>query len=155
MKKTTHYTGHRWTTQELQTLMRLWADEVQLFDIAEQLKVTTHAVLHIVGRMRKEGVPLARRKRGHVAGRANKPWSQGEVEFLMRKREEKATSEEIAVSLGRSFNSVSAMIATLRKEGVPVAMRGMGVRRLWNAESLKAVAAQRPETKIIQMEATA
>ena len=32
---------------------------------------------------------------------------------------------------------ISAMIQNLRKEDVPIAMRGSGVRRLWNPDTLR------------------
>jgi biotin operon repressor len=145
MKKTKHYTGHRWSTEELKQLMALWSSGESLESIASTINVTTAAVLKTVGRLRQNGIPLQRRTRGHVANRTNKPWTQGEVEYLLRRREEKATSEEIANELGRTWAAVSAMIGNLRSENVPVAMRGNGVRRLWNADSLKGVAVQMPE----------
>lgn len=153
MTKTTHYKGHRWTTKELRTLMDLWAAGAELAVIADTLNATTAAVAEMVQRMRKNGIPLERRRRGHVAGRSNKLWTQGEVEFLVRRRMEKATSEEIAMELGRTWNAVSAMITKLRHESVPIAMRGCGVRRLWNAESLKAITVQAPEANVIELNA--
>lgn len=153
MKKTTFYKGHKWTPDEVRKLMALWADEEPLPLIAEALNQTTSAVLKMVQRLRKEGIPLARRRRGHVAGRANKPWSQGEVEFLIRRRSEKATLEDIGVALGRSWNAVGAMVQTLRKEGVPIAMLGNGVRRLWDANALIGLATQSSESKIIELDA--
>ena len=137
MKKTTHYKGHRWTHEELIKLMQLWANEVPILDIANQLKSTQISILKQVQRMRKDGIPLARRRKGHVANKSNNCWTQGEVEYLLRRRNEKATSNDIAIELERTPNAVDAMIQKLRKENVKVAMRGNGVRRLWNAESLK------------------
>jgi len=151
MKKTLHYTGHRWTTEELRLLMQMWASRESVSDIATKLEVTTASVLKMVGKLRSNGVPLERRTKGHVAGRSNKSWTQGEVEYLIRRREEKATCEEIGIELGRTWNAVNAMIGNLRKEHVPVAMRGHGVRRLWNVDSLKAVAIQSGDCKIIEM----
>lgn len=154
MKKTKHYTGHRWTTQEIKDLMQLWDKDATLQEIAELLNVTTTAVLKMVLRLRKEGIPLRRRTKGHQAGQSWKPWTQAEVEYLVRRRAEKATCEEIAADLGRSWNAVNCMIGTLRKEGAPVAMRGMGVRRLWNVDALKAQAVRYApdELKVIQMD---
>ena len=139
MKKTTHYKGHRWTTDELKQLMTMWAANKPLEEISSELKVTQVALLKQIQRMRKNGIPLSHRRNGHVAGRKNNNWTQGEVEYLLRRRNEKATSEEIGAELGRSPNSIDAMIQKLRKEDVNVAMRGNGVRRLWDAEALKAV----------------
>lgn len=153
MTKTPHYKGHRWTTKELRTLMELWAAGAELEVIADTLNATTAAVAEMVQRMRKNGIPLERRRRGHIAGRSNKLWTQGEVEFLVRRRMEKATSEEIAMEIGRTWNAVSAMITKLRNESVPIAMRGQGVRRLWNAEALKAVTVQAPEANVIELNA--
>lgn len=151
MKTTKHYKGHRWTTDELRKLMELWAAKTELPAIAEQLKSSTASVLKMVQKLRKNGIPLERRRKGHVAGRTNKLWTQGEVEYLLRRRVEKATVEEIAIELGRSIQGVHGMIQKLRGEGVPVAMFGQGVRRLWNADALKGVAIQSPD--IIDIEA--
>lgn len=139
MKKTTHYKGHRWKTEELKSLMIMWANDTPLPEISEKLNVTQVSLLKQIQRMRKNGIPLARRRNGHTTGRKNNNWTQGEVEYLLRRRNEKATSEEIGAELGRSANAVDGMIQKLRKEDVNVAMRGNGVRRLWDAESLKAV----------------
>lgn len=154
MKTTKHYKGHRWTTDELRTLMQFWANGQELSAIAEKLNVTTYAALKMVNRLRKNGIPLERRTKGHVAGRVNKPWTQGEVEYLVRRRAEMATSDEIATELRRTHQAISGMIAKLRSENVPVAMRGNGVRRLWNADSLKAVSLQSPEANVIELDAT-
>src|SRR5687768_13181419 len=107
MKKTTHYKGHRWTTEELKILMAMWAAGESLDSITQTVNATQNAILKQVQRMRREGIPLARRKAGHTAGRSNKPWSQGEVEYLIRRRAEKATADEIALELGRSGIAVS------------------------------------------------
>lgn len=149
MKTTKHYHGHRWTTDELKQLMQRWADREPLADIAEALGVTQTAVLKMVQRLRTNGVPLERRTKGHIAGRSNKPWTQGEVEYLIRRRDEKATSEEIAIELGRTTNAVNSMIGQLRSQQVDVAMRGCGVRRLWNADALKVVTLQSPNLQLI------
>jgi len=152
MKTTTHYKGHRWTTAELRDLMKYWQDGVVLADIAEVLNATQSSVLKMVQKLRKSGIPLERRERGNIAGKSYKPWTAGEVEYLIRRRSEKATSVEIAVELQRTGNAVDAMIAKLRKENVPVAMRGQGVRKLWNPDALKGVAMQDPESKTIELE---
>lgn len=153
MKKTTHYKGHRWTTEELRQLMQLWADKEPLDAIADSLNSKPAAILKMVNKLRKNGIPLERRRKGHWAGRSNKPWTQGEVEYLIRRRSEKATAEEIGEELGRTPNAVSGMIHNLRSQNVPVAMLGCGVRRLWNPDALKAVAMQSPDMKVIEMDA--
>jgi biotin operon repressor len=152
MKKTTHYKGHRWTTDELRQLMLAWAAGDGLYAIADSLNVTLSAVLKMIQKLRKNGIPMQRRHGGHVAGRSYRSWTQGEVEYLIRRREEKATCEEIGVELGRTPNAVHGMIQKLRQEQVPVAMRGNGVRRLWNADELKAVAVQSPDDHIIELD---
>lgn len=139
MKTTKHFHGHRWTNEELKNLMIMWAADDSLEKIASQLKVTTTAILKQVQRMRKQGIPLAIRRNGHVSGVKNKNWTQGEVEYVLRRRNEKATSEEIGVELGRSTNAVNGLIGRLRKENVDVKMRGNGVRKLWDVNSLKAL----------------
>lgn len=142
MKKTNHYKGHRWTNDELKLLMKMWSEDAQLSEISSTLNSSTVSILKQVQRMRKNGIPLAKRKAGHEFGIANRNWTQGEVEYLLRRRNEKASSEEIASEIGRSSNSVDAMIGKLKNEGVNVQMRGNGVRRLWDSESLKAVSMQ-------------
>ncbi len=151
MRTTTHYKGHRWTTEELRTLMQLWAAKESLIEIAAKLNVTTASVLKMVQKLRKNGIPLERRKAGHVSGRVNQLWTQGEVEYLLRRRSEKSTVDEIAGELGRTWNGVNGMIAKLRSEQVPVAMMGNGVRRLWNPDALKAVAVQDPDSNVIEL----
>ena len=137
MKKTPHYKGHRWSQEEVVALMAMWADGKAPSEIADHLNVTPFAVAKMVVRMRANGIPLQRRTRGHVAGRSNKPWTHSEVEFLIRRRRDRATMDSIALDLGRTHYSVSAMIQKLQSEGVDVPMYGMGVRRLWDATSLR------------------
>lgn len=138
MKTTTHYKGHRWTDGEIKTLMSMWAQGYPPAEIAEALNATPFAIAKMVVRLRKSGIPLTRRKRGHVAGRSNQPWTQAEVEYLVRRRRERATMDEIATDLGRTPYGVAGMIQKLRGEDVQVPMYGMGVRRLWDPTSLRA-----------------
>lgn len=137
MKKTTHYTGHRWTNDEIKSLMKQWVGNVPLIEIASDLKVSQLALLKQIQRLRGSGIPLPNRTNGHQLGIKNRNWTQGETEYLIRRRNEKANCTEIGNELNRSPNSIQAMIQTLRKENVHVAMRGCGVRRKWDAEYLK------------------
>lgn len=147
MKKTEHYKGHRWTNDEMKTLIELWNNpEVPVKDIATKLNVTHYAILHHVGRMRKHGIRLLKRRAGNFAGRHNKSWTQGEIEYLVRRRNEKATNEDIANELGRTWNAVQVMIGKLRSEDLKIAMRGHGVRRLYDVEALKSVSLQLTES---------
>jgi biotin operon repressor len=134
VKRQSH--GHRWTDEELKSLMASWAEGWDVAIIADNLNVTRAAVLKMVVRLRSNGIPLAKRQAGHVAGRRNQPWTQEEVEYLVRRREQLATTEQIAIDLQRSWSSVQLMIGKLRKEGVPVKMLGCGVRRLWDPAKL-------------------
>lgn len=131
MKKTVHYKGHRWTNEEIKLLMKMWGEERTIDEIGEALNTTRYALNKMVTRLRNEGVPLKHRTKGNTADRAFNLWSQGEVEYLVRRRQEKATAEEIASELGRTYIAVQGMIQKLRKEGVNVPMRGNGVRRKW------------------------
>lgn len=142
MKTTNHYKGHRWTESEIKTLMKVWSEGELLDCIASDLKVSRVAVLKQIQRLRANGIPLTRRKNGHALGAKNRAWTQGEIEYLLRRRNEKATSEEIAIELDRAPNAIDAMIQKLRKEGVSIAMRGQGVKRLYDVEKLKAVSIQ-------------
>lgn len=135
--------GHRWTDMELRQLIGKWMEGESLDALALHFKCTRHGINKQVLRMRREGIPLPRRAAGHVADRSNKPWTQAEVEFIVRRRNESATAEQMAVELGRSFLSVQGMIAKLRKEGIAVRMLGSGVRRLWSPESLREAIAGR------------
>ena len=144
MKTTKHRHGHRWSTEEVRRLMVLWEDESKTAaEVAAELGATESACNRMVRRLRAEGVPLRRRRQGHKPFRACKLWTQEEIEFLFRRRLAGATVDDIAGELGRSFSAVQGMIHQLRTEGVPVAMRGNGVRRLWDANALKAAAASR------------
>lgn len=129
--------GHRWTNEELKKLMAMWHDSASLDDMSIILGVTRFAISKKVTQLRREGIPLLRRTKGHQAGRRNKPWTQSEVEYLIRRRNEQATAEQIASEIDRSFLGVQAMIQTLRKAEIPVRMLGCGVRRLWSIETLK------------------
>jgi biotin operon repressor len=140
MKTTKHRNGRRWTTEQLKSLMEMWAAGRPVEEIAAELEATTHAILKMVQRLRGDGIPLARRTRGHKHGRANKPWTQEEIEYLYRRRLAGATDEEIAIDLGRSWSAVQNMASVLRQGGAPIAMRGQGVRRLWSVEALKGAA---------------
>ena len=131
--------GHRWTMEELSKLMNLWQDGVELRNIAQEMQSTPHAILWIVQRLRSNGVPLTRRTKGHVSGRSNRYWTQGEVEYLVRRRNENATNETIAIELGRSECAIQAMVANLRTNLVTIPLKGRGMRRLWNPDALKAI----------------
>jgi biotin operon repressor len=153
MKTTRHRTGRRYTTDELKKLMDMWEAGSTVLEIAEVLKTGSKGVDSMVVRLRREGIPLTRRTRGHKTNRFNKPWTQEEIEYLFRRRLEGDTADDIASSLGRTASAVAGMINKLRDEGVPVAMRGNGVRRLWNAESLKAAAVGRFDSTEIALAA--
>lgn len=152
MKKTTHYKGHRWTTDELRLLMKLWSDDTPLEEIARQLNATEMAISKQVFRLRREGIPLERRINGHPIGMRNKAWTHADVQYLLRRRLDYATAEQIGVELGRTRPAVCAMIQNLRKEQVPVAMRGNGVRRQWDANLLKAFAVNQPTCETVELD---
>lgn len=139
MKTTTHYKGHRWTNDELKTLMSMWQNDLQIDNISKKLSCTRSAILKQVQKLRMNGIPLKRRDAGHRNGIKNTLWTQGEMEYLLRRRNEKATSEQIAIEIGRTHNAVDAMIGKLRKQNINIAMRGNGVRKLWDAEALKMI----------------
>lgn len=143
MKTTKHRHGRRWSTEELKKLMTLWSEDVPLEEIASKLEATSHGILRMVQRLRADGIPLKRRVKRHKPGRSNKPWTQEEIEYLYRRRLAGATVEEIASDLGRTWQAAQNMVYKLRSEGVPIAMRGQGVRRLWSAEALKGAATGR------------
>ena len=137
MKKQSN--GHRWRTEELAALIEMWSNNVPFAEMAEALRVTESAIRKMSIKLRSSGVPLAYRKAGHKPNRYNKAWSHAEVEFVIRRRREGASSEMIASEIGRSFFGVQGIVQKLRKEGVGVPMLGNGVRRLWDANALKAL----------------
>lgn len=139
MITTEHYKGHRWSTDEIKSLIKMWQNGLSIDYIGQQLNSTSVAILKQVQRLRKNGIPLSRRRNGHKDKIINRLWTSGEIEYLLRRRNEKATSEEIGVELNRTPNSVDAMIQKLRKQNVNVPMRGNGVKRLYDIEALKAV----------------
>lgn len=134
--------GHRWTEEEIREVIGMWLAGKLATEIGAHFGVRGRAIMKLVGRLRREGIPLPKRA-GHVAGRHNRPWTQEEVEFLVRRRNERANAEQIASELDRSHNAVSAMISKLRQEGVNIRLIGHGTRRLWSAERLRAAMAGR------------
>jgi biotin operon repressor len=130
--------GHRWTTEEMKAFATLWTDGEPLVEIAKVFGVTERAINHLVVRLRKSGIPLPYRKQGHKPDRYNKLWSHAEVEYVIRRRNDGATAEQIAAETGRTFYGVQGIIQSMRTKGVAVPMLGQGTRRLWDAEALKA-----------------
>lgn len=129
--------GHRWTNDELKVLANAWQSSVPAEIIGKHLLVSAYAVRKMAFKLRQNGIPLTYHRKGHVAGRRNMLWSQSEVEYLIKRRKDKATAEEIATELNRTFMGVQGMIAKLKSEKVHVGMLGCGKRRLWNADVLR------------------
>jgi biotin operon repressor len=134
--------AHRWTEEEMRELIGMWLSGKPVEEMALRFGVRPRSIMRLAGRIRREGVPLPKRG-GHIAGRRNKPWTQEEVEFLVRRRNERANAQQIAEELDRSHCAVSAMISKLRQEGVNVRLLGQGTRKLWSAASLRAAMAGR------------
>lgn len=141
--KLTARNDRRWTQSEITLFIAAWLAGKELDEIAAQFGTTRYAINKLAGRLRRDGVALPRRNAGHRAGRRNKLWTQSEVEFLVRRRNEQATAEQIALELDRSFLAVQGMIQKLRIEGIDVRKFGQGKRRLWDAETLKGAIAGR------------
>lgn len=131
--------NHRWTNEEMASLIRMWGDNIPQVEIAQTFGVSTPALNKVVTRMRNAGVPLQYRQKGHQAGRVNKLWSQSEVEYLLRRRSERISVNQIAAEMNRTPYGVNGMILRLRSEGVQVTMLGQGVKKLWNPDMLKAL----------------
>lgn len=147
MKETKFYTGHRWSNDELKQMMAMWAADDSVDAIATALNSSRTAVLKMVQKLRKNGIPLKRRTPGNNASRAWKPWTQEEISFLIRRRGEKATVDQIAFELGRTVNAATQMIQVLRRNDVPVPMFGQGVRRLWDANELRVIVETMPNVE--------
>lgn len=135
--------GHRWTEAEMREFIGMWMRGDDSDAIASHFKVTQRTVYKLAQRIRREGVPLPKRNQGHIAGRHNKPWTQEEVEYLVRRRNDRANAAEIGKELDRTHAAVAGMIGKLRQEGVNVRMLGHGVRRLWNPASIRLAMAGR------------
>lgn len=134
--------GHRWTEVEMREFIGMWLECKEAAEIGKHFGVTVRSVLNLAGRLRREGIPLPKRA-GHIKGRHNKPWTQEEVEYLVRRRNERANAAQIGQELDRSHSAVGAMIYRLRQEGVNVRLIGQGTRKLWDPASLRAAMAGR------------
>lgn len=128
---------HRWTDDELKRLISMWLAGDEVDSIALVFGVTPRGINRQVQRMRANGILVPRRKRGHRAGRSNQLWTPEEVEYLVRRRNERASIEGIANELNRSFCAVQGMVERLKHEGVLVRAFGQGKRRLWDADRLR------------------
>ena len=135
--------GKRWTEAEMREFIGMWLAHTEAAEIGRYFGVTVRSVYKLVQRLRNNGVPLPPGKRGHVPERCNRPWTQSEVEYVVRRRNERATASQIAVELDRTHGGVTGLIARLREEGIQVRMLGQGTHRLWNAEELRAAIAGR------------
>lgn len=138
-----HNNGHRWTEKELRLLISMHIEGKEYPEIAKHFGVTVGGLHKQLCRLREEGINLPRRRNGHKGGRTNKPWTQEEIEWVIRRRQESATAEQIANELKRSFFGVQGIIHTLRKKGIKVKMLGQGMRRLWSVDSVNAAIAGR------------
>lgn len=138
MRSTKDKNGHRWTTEKLQEFIGMWLRNVPTEEMCIHFELTPNGLGKISQRLRKNGIPLPLRRQGHIAGRRNKPWTQEEVETVIRMRNERASSAEIANTLDRTFFGVQALILKLRnEEDIPVVSLGEGRRRLWDADRLR------------------
>lgn len=135
--------GHKWSEDEMRQLIGMWLSDEPTEKIAGHFGVRPRSILRLAGRIRRQGVPLPKRRAGNSAGRFNKPWTQEEAEYLVRRRNERANAQQIAEELDRTHGAVAGMITRLRQEGVNVRLIGHGTRRLWNAEALRAAIAGR------------
>lgn len=132
------YKGHRWTNEEIKVLMRMWEAGSSVEVISDKLNSTAYAINKMIVKLRSNGIPLSRRDKGNRPGKKGKAWTQPEVEYLVRRRQERATAEEIGAELDRTYCSINAMIQKLRAEEVKVECFGQGVRRKWSSVLLNA-----------------
>lgn len=136
--------GRRYTNKQLQTLIGMWLRDVSTEEICQHFGIQPTGLNKLVLRLRANGVPLPLRKRGHKPDRYNKPWTQEEVETVVRMRNEKRSTADIADAVDRSFYGVQALILRLRNvEGVPVLSLGGGMRKLWDPQRLRDACAVR------------
>lgn len=132
-------TAKRWTTQEMMSFVADWNLGTDIGEMAQKYDVSPTTIRKRVLRLRQDGVPLPHRRAGHIAGRYNDPWTQADVEYVVRRRKEGISNAAIAVELGRTFCAVQGIVSQLRKEGV-VEKLGSGRKRLWNFDAIKAAA---------------
>ena len=137
-----HVKNSKWTNEMMLSFIGMWIDGRSLEEIAEHFSVSRHAVNKMAGRMRRDGIKLKRRNAGHVTQRSNSLWTQSEIEYLIRRRSEGVSSEQIGEELGRSFLAVQGMIARLSKEGASIKKLGSGQKRLWSIEAVNMAVAR-------------
>ena len=129
--------GHRWTTKELQKLIGMWLREMEVKDICKHFQIAPTGLNKLIQRLRKNGVPLPLRKKGHKPDRYNKPWTQEEVETVVRMRNAGSSTSDIADALERSFYGAQGMILRLKNEDIPIKSFGSGMRKLWDPQRLR------------------
>ena len=130
--------GNRYSTEKLQELIGMWLRNVEMSEICRHYSLTPSGLNKLVLRLRKNGIPLPLRKNGHKPGRYNKNWTQEEVETVIRMRNERTSTADIAQAMDRSFYGVQALILKLRnEEDIPVVSLGRGMRRLWDPQRLR------------------
>lgn len=140
--------GHRWTTEEVIDFMSRWNRGDSIPEMAEHFGCSRYGINKQVTRLRRDGVYLARRTKGRGgedsgALRSQQLWTSEETEYLIRRRHNRASIEEIAVELGRSVYAINGMVQQLRKSGVKVPIYGSGQRKLWDADEINQAIAAR------------
>lgn len=136
--KTDH--SNRWTTEQLIKFAALWAADVPIQEIVTEFGCSATAVRRLVVRLRQDGIPLKRRRAGNMAGKHSIPWTQEDVQYLIRRRNEGATGEQISIELNRTFGAIQCMVQAVRKSGASIKMFGSGRRRLWDVDKINAAA---------------
>lgn len=129
--------AHRWTTDELKQLMSLWQSNESADDISALMGHSVHTINRMVGRLRKQGIPLKNHECGARKHRSYHAWSQGECEYLVRRRSDGATTEEIAIELNRTYAAVCGMIQQLRKGDVQLRRLGSGRHAFYDLDVLR------------------
>lgn len=128
-----HKHGHKWTDNEIEQLLDLWISDKTKEEIANEMNTTIAALNCFTKRLRKQGVPFPRRKAGHKRGISNRYWTQEDVDYLMRRRMQGISHEQIAKELDKTFLSVQSMTHKIRREGINFALRfASGQKKLWN-----------------------
>lgn len=130
--------GHRWTNAQVAKLIKLWNDGVPIPDIAKKLDSSPCAIGTMVRRLRHYGIEMEKRTRGHRKGDLNSRWTQKDIDWLLKRRQEGATINQMAEELGRTVHSVAGMTLKLRKMGAPVGQHNSGITKLWSVEAIKA-----------------
>ena len=101
-------TAPPWSTEDDETLVRLWAEGLPVDRIAGELGRTVAATYTRITQLRIDGVDIPYRRRR---------WTAAEVDAVANYWLEGLSAEEIAPKVGRSTSAINALLKRLRRAG--------------------------------------